>query len=443
MLKPKALLCLLAAFAIVAFGVATSQSAFANTSTSRSASASLSSSSQTFVSFSQFLTNVANARYSDYAGRAPASVQNEQAFGAMRSYILDTYAGVKQVSSFVLDGQYFDCITINSQSSVHHLNIKQIAQPPKVSIPTASGSSTQASGSPLTLGQKDEFGNSISCKDGTIPMERITLEKMVQFPTLQAFLAKSPGDQAATNAHRYAIGYQSVTNYGGNSWLNLWNPSGNFSLSQQWYVGGSGSGTQTVEGGWIHYPGKFGKRSVLFIYWTANDYQSTGCYNLDCTAFVQTNNNWALGGAFTNYSSYGGTQWGFTLQWKYYQGNWWLFLQGSGSIQAVGYYPGSIYRGGPLSKKSSLIEYGGETYTPTTNWPQMGSGKFASAGWQKAAFQKTIFYIPNNQSGGTGVWATLSPLQTNPKCYTIIITPSSSGGSWGTYFYFGGPGGYC
>ena len=443
MLKSKALLRLLAALAIVAFGVATSQSTFARTPTSRSASASLSSSPQTFVSFSQFLTNVANAHYSDYTGLATTSVQNEQAFEAMRSYVLDTYAGVKQVNSFVLDGQYFDCITINSQPSVRHLNIKQIAQPPKASIATASGSSTQASGSPLTLGQKDAFGNSISCKVGTIPMERITLEKMVQFPTLQAFLAKSPGDQPATNAHRYAIGYQNVANYGGNSWLNLWNPSGNFSLSQQWYAGGSGKGTQTAEGGWIHYPQKFGSLSVLFIYWTANDYQSTGCYNLDCTAFVQTNNSWALGGAFTNYSSSGGTQWGFTLQWKYYQGNWWLFLQGSGSIQAVGYYPGSIYNSGPLSKKSSLIEYGGETYTPKANWPQMGSGQFASAGWQQAAFQNTIFYIPKNSNGGTGVWATLSPLQTNPTCYTIIITPSSQGGSWGTYFYFGGPGGKC
>lgn len=441
MLKPKALLCLLAAFALIVFGVVTSQSASANTLTPRRASAS--HSSQTFVSFSQFLTNVAQAQYTDYAGQPTTTIQNQQAFEAMRSYILNTYVGVKQVSSFVLDDQYFDCITISSQPAVQRLNIKQIAQPPLANTQAASSSSTQASGSPLTLGQKDAFGNAISCKAGTIPMERVTLEKMVQFPTLQAFLAKSPSDQAAANTHRYAVSYQNVTNYGGNSVLNLWNPSGYFSLSQQWYVGGSGTGTQTVEGGWIHYPTKFGSKSVLFIYYTADDYQKTGCYNLDCSAFVQTNNSWALGGPFTNYSSYGGTQYGFTLQWEYYNGNWWLFLQGSGSIQSVGYYPGSIYNGGPLSKKSREIEYGGETYTPNSSWPHMGSGKFANAGWQQAAFQNTIFYNPKNQNGGSGVWATLSPYETNPTCYTIIITPSSSGGSWGTYFYFGGPGGKC
>ena len=30
-----------------------------------------------------------------------------------------------------------------------------------------------------------------------------------------------------------------------------------------------------------------------------------------------------------------------------------------------------------------------------------------------------------------------------PSCYSIDLTPSSEGGDWGTYFYFGGPGGTC
>jgi hypothetical protein len=60
----------------------------------------------------------------------------------------------------------------------------------------------------------------------------------------------------------------------------------------------------------------------------------------------------------------------------------WLHRQG----QAVGYYPGSIYRGGQLTRKARLIEYGGETVGSTV-WPPMGSGHFASAGWQYAAYQ--------------------------------------------------------
>jgi hypothetical protein len=123
-------------------------------------------------------------------------------------------------------------------------------------------------------------------------------------------------------ARTFAYGYQYVTNYGGNSWLDLWNPSGDFSLSQQWYVGGSGGNTQTVEGGWQVLPDKYGtNKAVLFIYWTADDYQNTGCYNLDCSGFVQTNSNWYLGGTWDHYSSTGGGQWGFELQWKLYSGN--------------------------------------------------------------------------------------------------------------------------
>src|SRR5215467_10688009 len=58
---------------------------------------------------------------------------------------------------------------------------------------------------------------------------------------------------------------------------------------------------------------------------------------------------------------------------------------------------------------------------------------------QHAAFQKSIFYIPRDEDNGTGAWASLTKL-TTPSCYSIEITPSSEGGSWGTYFYFGSPG---
>jgi hypothetical protein len=60
----------------------------------------------------------------------------------------------------------------------------------------------------------------------------------------------------------------------------------------------------------------------------------------------------------------------------------------------VGYYPTSIYNGGQLSKNATAVKYGGETARKTgDSWPQMGSGQFASQGWQQAAYQNTIFYI--------------------------------------------------
>ena len=127
------------------------------------------------------------------------------------------------------------------------------------------------------------------------------------------------------------------------------------------------------------------------------------------------------------------------MQWKLFRGNWWLFLKGRGDYEAVGYYPTSIYKGGPLATSATDIKYGGETAN-SGPWPQMGSGQFADQGWQRAAFQKSIFYIPQDEDGGTGVWADLSEFESAPDCYTIDTVPAARGGDWGSYLFFGGPG---
>lgn len=415
-----------------------------------------------FVIFPEFLSSVRTATYDDYAKRSDARVRDAAAFEEMRRHILYMYDGVKQVGSFVRDGSYADCITIESQPSVRHLGIREIARPPTSSALVqyrdgrAPGDKRYAE-SPLTLGLKDRFGNAVACPSDAIPMQRITLDTLVRFRTLRDFLAKNAinfrgpfldgkepefrPDWDATHLHAY--GSQTVDNFGGNSWLNLWNPTGDFSLSQQWYTGGTGSSNQTVEGGWQVLQDKYNTtNAVLFIYWTADNYASTGCYNLDCTGFVQTNHNWYLGGTWTRYSTTGGDQWGFELQWKLYHGNWWLFLKGAGNYEAVGYYPTSVYNGGQLSKKATSIIYGGETTRKTGNsWPQMGSGAFAATGWQHAAYQHTIFYTARDEDDGVGVWADLTTtVESLATCYTISYTPASSGGDWGTYFFFGGPG---
>lgn len=122
--------------------------------------------------FAAFLQQVEHAQYSDYAQRGSSRVQNEQAFQEMRSYILKKYVGVQVASSYNSnDGQIFDCIVRTSESS---------ASPPPAQEPTSTRGLSNAS-------------MQTNCPDGTIPTKRITLAQLVQFPTLQAFLAKSPG----------------------------------------------------------------------------------------------------------------------------------------------------------------------------------------------------------------------------------------------------------
>ncbi len=286
-------------------------------------------------------------------------------------------------------------------------------------------------------------------------MRRLTLEEMTRFNSLNDFFQKKgkPKLNARTKGHprltaladevphRYAHGFQVLQNNGGSSLLNLWSPTptpGNFSLSQHWYAGGSGTGLQTVEAGWQVYPNKYNvSKAVLFIYWTADGYQNTGNYNLDKPAFVQTNSSWifGVGWADAGYSVSGGQQQEFCVHWQRdpSNGNWWLFLQGAGDLTAVGYYPRSLYGSGQLATFATDIDYGGEVTGLTSG--QMGSGAFAGEGWQRAAYQRKIAYFPIT---GPSAWANLTPSAPTPSCYTIDMH-NNEPGDWATYFYFGGP----
>jgi hypothetical protein len=413
-----------------------------------------------FIPFDTFLQGVQDATYEQWKGTA---VESSAAFDSIKAHILSMYNGIGTISNtFILDVEYADCVDIDKQPTVRLLGVDSIQSPPSnASRPDSQGDgpAVEYADSPLKLGLTDRFGNRIYCPDKTIPLARLTLQKLTRFPNLQAFFAKSqdgsglpspPSNRQvvltrrADEPHLHAIGSQNVKNFGGNSWLDLWNPVGDFSLSQQWYIGGTDDNIQTVEGGWIVYEQLFNtKKAVLFIFYTADNYGSQLCYNLDCGAFIQINSHWLLGGTWNHYSVSGGAQWGFEMQWKLYKGNWWLFLKGPGTYEAVGYYQAKIFKGGQLSKNAEAIQYGGEVtrWDRSHNWPQMGSGALPSAGWTKAAFQQSIFYIPDG-SGGAGVWASLSTVVEGlKKCWDIAYTPSSKGGSWGSYFYFGGPGG--
>jgi len=406
-----------------------------------------------FVPFANFIQSVNTADSAAYVGQPGNQVQDAASFEQMRQHILTMYNGVAVSHSFVVDSQHFDCIPINQQPSIRLLGINNVAASPPDSLltqPVSDASSVLESSQIGADQQSDQFGNSMQCEDGTIPMGRITLETMSQFANLQAFFAKGPGGAGqlpsedataappAAPAHKYAYFLQNVNNRGGNSGLNLWRPPVNtslgevFSLSQQWYASLS-SPTQTAEVGWQNFPAMYHtQNSVLFIYWTADGYRHTGCYNLTCPAFVQINRNWHFGSGFTHYSTPGGTQWEFTAEYYLYEGNWWLALGGAW----VGYYPGTLYRGGQLTRNAQVIEYGGET-VGTTIWPPMGSGRRASAGWRYAANQRDVFYIDTNSKTW---WANLTPMQPSP-CYSTAGPYFLAQQGWGIYFFFGGPGG--
>ena len=413
--------------------------------------------------FDQFLAAVNDARHTEFAARPASKVAHEDSFADMRAHILRLYEGVEVVNSFVDEnGSVFDCVPVEQQPSLRGAAGAVPSAPdlPPMNAPASAAEERRDAQVPPQMAENknDQFGNVMYCPPGTIPMRRVTLEDLTRFEDMRSFFRKAPGGGAipprlsrpqqpeppqVAATHRWAHAFQSVNNVGGHSLLNLWQPAIGanqiFSLSQHWYAGGSGANLQTAEVGWQVYPQFYNNnRPVFFIYWTADGYGSTGCYNLTCSAFVQTNNSWAIGGAIpTPYSSTNGPQYSLEVAYYLFQGRWWLYVKGTNSSNAIGYYPASIYNNGALSRHAESIDYGGET-VGTTSFPPMGSGAFANAGWQKAAYQRQIYYFP---AAGGSAWANLTASQSWPNCYTAQLNTYAS--PWNTSLWFGGPGGNC
>lgn len=149
--------------------------------------------------FTTFLQQVARARYTDYSMLPSTKVQNEQEFETMRSHILTLYAGKQIVSSFrEPNGLYWDCAVV----APSHAN------PPPFSPQSWGNGQTKNDpfinkAEPVTTGPEGTDHevlnnrpiNSAGCQEGTYPWMRVTLERLVQFPTLQEFLSggKGPG----------------------------------------------------------------------------------------------------------------------------------------------------------------------------------------------------------------------------------------------------------
>ncbi|KAJ8755768.1 hypothetical protein K2173_024312 [Erythroxylum novogranatense] len=216
--------------------------------------------------------------------------------------------------------------------------------------------------------------------------------------------------------HEYArVSIHQVANYyGAHALFNVWTPrvhderefdEREFSLSQVVHL-------------WFQVR-HLDHEARLFIYWTRDGYHRTGCYNLECPGFVQTNNRFVIGGPIRPTSVYGG---------NHKSGNWWLRVQ----EQDIGYWPGSIFTS--LAKKATLINSGGEKqrarihHTPT----QMGSGHFAEEGFGKACFMGQLGYFDNANMFRNP--QNLTPTVTNPSCYDLVV------GKGGKSFFFGGHG---
>jgi hypothetical protein len=409
--------------------------------------------------FDAFVESLTSAGYDAARSLPGAEVESRAAFEEMRHALREQYQSVGAVASFVeADGQIIDCIPVEQHPAVKRAGGGTMAPPPAEAQPAPEpyGATPPAFLSPSSndvtgvLPRARDAGGAelrATYPPGTIPMYRTTLEQMSRFRNLAAYNAKDRREELAAPAasafpKRYATGEQDIDCLGGGSYVNVWRPfatpSFQATFSQQWYLAGhDGTLLQTVECGWHVDITRYGNAEPhLFVYSTRQNYDpGHSFFNQELgSPYVPATNPYVLPGAPLAVSQTDGTQVAYKMGFYLTAGAWWFYFDD----HPVGYYPLTWFNNGPLTSGAKRIRFGGEVGAGLLLWPPMGSGQHASAGHGKAAYHRGAFVNPT--SGG-GVYATLAEAgSVTGSCYSIDIT-NNSASEWGTYLFFGGPGG--
>jgi hypothetical protein len=410
------------------------------------------------------LTFVGSCEGREFKQAAGGSFEKEIKLEAYTDNSTNTPMHGPAVKSFqVSDGSWVDCVPIEQQIAAHHPALKDHIirmETSASSLLNLPKSRRESDLHPQCFGR--EYGG---CPEGSIPVQRMSTDpnnpqqkkhrRKQQSPRSRTKHSNTtdPADPSAGLPHQYAVVEGAPTLSGG--YLGggatfsvngpvIADPSYEFSLSQLWIVAGiDSSNINTAEVGWQVFPSLHPsdkpRAPHLFVYWTSDDYQNTGCYNLGCSGFVQIDKTWVLGGAFSPYTTlaeHSKVEYEVTIYVVFDPKipGWVLVIDNT----VVGYWPSNIYN--TLRTGADSVQFGGEIAPATIPTDTaMGSGAFASKGYPTAAYQRNVFYFDsagNAFDADILVWAV-----TNPDCYTLLIEEKAPRKGWASFFFFGGPGG--
>jgi hypothetical protein len=410
----------------------------------------------------------------------------EAEFAKMKAFVLARY---KPVTNVTMDhtflgpgGNFHDCVLFEEQPAYQAAKAKGLN--PSTKLPTQLAPTTdkavrpiaQPMLPPLHRSLVDPFGNELACSDDRVPLARVTIAQMARLGKFENFFQKySSAPLAFSNAAApdSAIHYHAVcetnpgTYYGCSTFLNVWqvDPSpGVFSLSQLWMLGDvmNTGFNQTIESGWQTWSARANNRSgtdvpLLFVFYNPDGYGDNAGYgtNQYGVGFIVTpGSGWAIDMPMPQpYSSKGGDQYGYQMQWLIdAQGNWVLYLGPGGGQQPtqIGFFPAGLYQGA-LSQSATVVQFGGEVCSaaqgydgyPNTGPMGNGVGPYTTPdgtlnktdSFSEVAFQAQIQVC--STLGGSLAPAQL-PLGAADPGYSAILGNDASSPDWGTYMFFGG-----
>ena len=209
------------------------------------------------------------------------------------------------------------------------------------------------------------------------------------------------------------------------------------------------------------------RQTYPFVYFTADGYVSTGCYNYGmCAGFVRR----LYGGYSMDFntpiadiSSRGGHQYEMHLSWVLISRKWSLFYHTTSTMRRflIGWYPVTLFgiTPGRLGNKAERISFGGEVHEenpPYEHYGVMGSGQKVTApgnfglSYRQVAYQRGLKRKIDRVDNSAEAWEPAAIRESIDKtaehCFNRYMHPvvSTAPLRMGVHIFFGGPGGdFC
>ncbi|CAJ2653096.1 unnamed protein product [Trifolium pratense] len=337
-------------------------------------------------------------------------------------------------------GYIVDCIDINKQPAFDHPLLKnhKLQRKPNFANKIKKDNVMKSSTSEAIFGldEKDQ------CPSGSVPIRRTNKNELIRAKSYfsNVLLQNSPGFHVAQVTLRTVPKYFSYYGVGGTSSIyNLKVEKDQSSTAMMWVIKGHMDNLNLIGVGWHVAPYIYEDDAThLFTVWTTDNFKNTGCFNLLCSGFVQTNKKIYLGGRFDNTSIYGGVmaEITFSIIQDPDTKNWWLINKN----QNIGYFPASLFSN---LTSAGQVGWGGKTTTsPGSPSPPMGSGYFPDNVFNHACyFRHVTFQNDSRQDFGPEDYL-VDTFSDKPNCYSAEFYGNERS-DVGYCLQFGGPGGRC
>ncbi|KAH1212333.1 hypothetical protein GmHk_14G040562 [Glycine max] len=190
------------------------------------------------------------------------------------------------------DGDVIDCIDINKQPAFDHPALKghKIQMAPTYNSAKKDktvGTRTRNNAKSGKMMKQRTEGSSVTksgrCPEGTILVRRIRGRDMLKANSIEDYGRKKPSfsHQHVGQRNKNLISFAQLKNHSDDE----------YSTSQVSLLTGPYKDFECVEAGWAVNPSVYGDRQTrLFVYWTADASNKTGCFDLTCPGFVQISN---------------------------------------------------------------------------------------------------------------------------------------------------------